>query len=540
MYFDDHLRVTVTGGSIRARGAVKVAATSDITVVAEAGRMSHETALVAAEVVRRGRPLESALPWCAARLIVHDARTGRTQVCTGGTYGSGLAYRSTPEALYLSTSVPWLRESGSVDVRWLAQRLLGSGEADGSPYPGVGFVPLGHRLLWRPGGGPEISAWYQVRRVEVGGAEEWIEAYRHHLLAVLEQVMEPAGEVTALTSAGLDSSTVTAFAASAVGPGRRVRALIHTPVPTDDEPGPGWLADDLPDAQALPRRWPNIDLEPVRNDARLTPLDVLPQYCAQTGLPAFNPSNMVWMLEAQKRARSRVVLTGASGNRTFSYQMRPALGPLLREGSVGALIDETRRRAAASGTPLWRVLAGDVRSALAAGVPGGDGSEFLLPEVRSALAPAPDRSWNPGTPMRDDVLTLGLMSGRPTRLVDVLSAPPLVGLVASLPAAAFVGEGVGRSVARRVGRGVVPDEIRMRRELGAQAHDARQWYRDRGGLADELNDLLRVPQVREVMDTDRIQEQWVRVLRGDRDDWYWADRAIGMAVFLMVQSGTGG
>jgi hypothetical protein len=511
------------------KGAVIVRAAPGIHVAVQAGRISRETAARASDAVRRGRPVENAMPLCAARIVVHNTGSGRTEVVTAGTWPSGVAFRATPDTLHISTSVPWLRRLGVAeepDPDWLVSAILARAAPDGTPYPSIDFLPMGHRLRWQPGAGTAVSSWYQPPRVDPGRGEDWVEAYRDTLRLALAEVLDPGQDIYALTGGGLGSGTVTAFAAELVAP-RRVHAMVHTPVTRDQGKRGGWVAHDLPAARSLVRRWPNIIIEPLRDDARLTPLDVLPEYVAEHELPAMNPANMVWILAGMRRARqagATTVLTGSTGDRTFSYSWPSPTWALLRAGAIGPVITELRGRATASGQPLCRVLAGDLIRPIRPAPPAVP-TKYAL---RESSASGDSRPVNPAVAMRDSVLHLPLCSGRPTWMVDVLSAPPLVGLVASLPVTAFVGEGPGRSVARRVGRGYVPDEVRMRRELDAREVAAPLSPADR--QVKDLGSVLAAAS--DVLDVTALERDWQAMRSGVGGNWVQTERAIGLAIFL--------
>lgn len=560
-YPSEHLRVTIRAGTCECsgHGAEVLEAGRGCTVIADTGRVSAATARAAVEAIRRGRHVQSILPASAGSVLVHDADTGGVELIAGGTWGSAVAYRDAGDTLYVSTSLPWLRRQGTrdpADVLWLAQAMLGSDPPEGTPYSGIGHLPLGHRLRWRPGWPLRVDRWYSPPLEDPRStAEEWVERYRERLRGVLAEVIGPGtADVHVLMSAGLDSTTVAAFAAELIGLRRRVRAMVHTPLPPAAADGPsdeGWVRDDLPAAQTMARRWPNIHVEPLRNDALETPFDVLPSYYRDEELPVLAPTNMVWVLAGRRRAATAqvgAVLTGQSGNRCYSYRLPRLTGPLLRAASPGAAIDALRARARATGAPLWRVLASDVagpklsdRRRPRSRTPLPDaGLAYLAPHVRAELAELEQPSllhapWGPGTSMRENVLSLPLLAGRPTRLVDVLSAPQLLGLVASLPATAFVGVGSGRSFARRVMHGYVPDAIRLRHQLGSQSADAQSVLRDRGGLLVEIDALLADPGVREVLDVERMRRDLQHPTTDRAPMDAWLGRALALGLFVQGQ-----
>jgi asparagine synthase (glutamine-hydrolysing) len=489
-----------------------------------------------------GQCLRIAVP---AVVIVRDRHTGAVEVYAGACGGSAIAFRATGQSLVVSSSLTALRdEQSAVDVEWLVNAMLGGiNRAEGTPWTNIGRVPIGHVLRWSPGSQPTLEQWYVIdtERLE-GTPEEWLEEYRARLDGVVALYRSETGELPVLMSAGLDSTTVAASAA-VVQQSAGVQALIHVPV-TAVPAVQGWVGSDLPDARSMTTRWPHLRLDPIQNLDDITAVDLLPSFVERFSLPMFNPANMVWIGEAQARAASRGqrrILTGSSGNRTYSYRLRRFVVPMLRNGQLGATIDALRHHANLTGTPLWRVVASHIRpdpvSRSAANTPS---LRYLTPAARELFRPVdPQRAladFTPAHPLTGTVMSLPVDWDPECRLVDVLSAPELVGLVARLPPSMFVGEGRHRSFARRVMAGRVPDRIRLRSELGTQGLDSVYAYRRRPELQDTVRQVLADDRVTPVIDQQTAFAAWSTFL-GDAGSGSGIERLLSTAFFLAGGSG---
>jgi asparagine synthase (glutamine-hydrolysing) len=98
----------------------------------------------------------------------------------------------------------------------------------------------------------------------------------------------------------------------------------------------GRYADETPYVQAMARHFPNLDLNLIRSDG-LFYLDGVDRYFALAEAPFRNASNRPWIeaiLCAAQQQGTRVLLDGAAGNLTISWDGRGLLPQLLRAGDV--------------------------------------------------------------------------------------------------------------------------------------------------------------------------------------------------------------
>jgi hypothetical protein len=547
------------------------------TVLAEANRHSQRLAEDVLGRVSFGREVPEALPSVAATVLIHHAQHGSLEVVTGVSPGSGIAYAAAGRGSsggteptrwilsnHLPSLLPLLPTRPNLDERALARYLLLIAR-DHPPYEGVEAVPAGSTLHLSPGKAPQKALWFVADETpRTGSIGEFVEEYCAGIDDVMRAELPEAGDVSALMSAGLDSTMVVGTAAGLLASGdRRIAAHCLDPFPpTEGDGNRGhWLYSDLPDAKAMGELWPNVEVIGLRNDDRLTPIDTLPPRFAATGLPVLNPDNSVWMDLAIRRAAAaghEVILNGQSGNRVFSYEPSNAHFDVLMSRQPGVAIDAIRERADSTGNSVWweaRVLLGPARRPLVR-------ASAVVKSIRTAKSPdalplvsaaAMDRlglraslgespfyrqpgtkvasTWRPGALTGGLSLPETLTTG--VRTADPLAAEPLVRIVARLPPEAFIGVADGRSFARRTMVGRVPDQIRLRRNRGMQASDQVQWYTDSGRLAATMAELAADERVARLIDVDRL----VAPVSIQNAAWVttW-NRALGIGLFIHHQA----
>jgi asparagine synthase (glutamine-hydrolysing) len=147
-------------------------------------------------------------------------------------------------------------------------------------------------------------------------------------------------------SAGLDSASVTASAARLLGAqGKHLTAFTGVPRPQFNNITEPWqLASEGTAASEVARLYPNI--EHVLVDS--TGYDLLQTMKAWTDAmdePALNIVNLLWISAILGQAKQRdigVMLEGASGNGTISWETWAILGHLFRRGRWIKLLNTTR------------------------------------------------------------------------------------------------------------------------------------------------------------------------------------------------------
>lgn len=428
----------------------------------------------------------------------------------------------------------------ALDVSKLVDFVALHDAPDTTVLEGVRRLPLGHLLEHTPGRAPATRRWFAPATEEdrsISPAEAPA-LMREAVRAAVAASLPAAGDVGATLSGGLDSSMVVATAAGLLAPaGRGIHAMTHVPLPGTPDPGGSWVADDGPDAQAVAAALPGVSWSPVANTSLTAPLDSCRWALDRAWYPSFNPANQEWCNQMIVRAEDSglpLLLTGASGNATFSRECGGIVRELLRHGRVGALVRQVRARAAANGALVhaarsvvretlprrvlaWRRDQRRRRMGLSA-APEPDVADLpILADALSDAARADLALLADDFPPDDRASWLDLARldtsrhGYPQNLSDTLwwsdplSDPEVVSLAFRIPEEAWLAEGRNRGLAREAARGLVPDQVRLRTAYGAQSADVGQWVVDQEqayrALVDRFRDSPTVPQF---LDVDRL------------------------------------
>ncbi|MEZ0579739.1 asparagine synthase-related protein [Nocardioides sp. MH1] len=457
----------------------------------------------------------------------------------------------------------------ALDLAKLADFAALHDDAERTVYDGVRRLPFGTALHLSPGRAPRVERWWRPALEEDRSIrpEQAPGLVRDAVRDAVEASLPADGDVAATLSGGLDSSMVVGTAAALLGPqGRRVRALTHRPLPGADEPGGIWEADDGPYAAAMAATVPGIDLDEVVNLDGTTPLAADDWMIRRTWHPPFNPANQVWLNEVVRRAErtgSPVLLTGSSGNATFSREAAGIVRHLARSGRLGAVLRQVRARHGA-GRP-WAGAARDVAREAA--------PERLLAwtRARRGIAPGPGRPLGTADlPFRRELVSdaaiaqLALIEGHlpatRQRWVDFalndesrigaaqnlsetvwwsdpLSDPEVVALALRLPEESWIASGWDRGLARSAAEGLVPDRIRWRRTFGAQAADVGLWVAAAEPAYRALLEQLRAsPSVPQFLDLDALEAGLHRGLTDPATAQLWQavyGRAFSLGAFAV-------
>jgi asparagine synthase (glutamine-hydrolysing) len=217
-----------------------------------------------------------------------------------------------------------------------------------SNFAGIDRVPPGHMLrvtqdsfeckqYWDPSNAPAT----RYRRDE---------DYAEALLEIFDRATEARLRSTKLIgvqlSAGLDSSSVTASAARLLGAqGKRLTAFTAVPRPDFNNIAEPWqLASEGVAASEVARLYPNVDHVLVDSSG----YDLLQTMKAWTDAmdePVLNVVNLLWISAILDQARQRgigVMLEGASGNGTISWETWAVLGQFFRHGRWIKLLNTAR------------------------------------------------------------------------------------------------------------------------------------------------------------------------------------------------------
>jgi asparagine synthase (glutamine-hydrolysing) len=412
---------------------------------------------------------------------------------------------------------------------------------DGSEtfFAGVEKVRVGHVVIVTRGGLRTERYWTPATRsLGLKGTEEHAEAMREQFdRAVSDRLRGAEAGIASHLSAGLDSTTVTATAARLLAPaGGRLTAFTAVPRPGfHGVASPEVIPNEGPHAASVAAMYPNIEHVLVPNTG--SPLASLDRHFFLHERPVLNLCNAVWSNRIQDLARDRklrILLTGARGNMTISYDGMPLLSELAAQGRLLRLARESWslvRSGTRVGTvaaqaigpflpaPIWRAI-GRMR---------GRGRKLtdytaISPDAIEAMRIrqlAAERGLDPNYRPRGNaretriwVLSRSDMGnyhkatlggwGLDTR--DPTADRRLFEFCLSVPLEEYLHDGQRRALVRAAFADRLPPVVAEERRKGHQAAD---WYEGlsaaRGEVAEELAAIAACGPARTVLDSDRMK-----------------------------------
>jgi asparagine synthase (glutamine-hydrolysing) len=428
-----------------------------------------------------------------------------------------------------------------------------------TPFRGIRQLSGGECLDWCDGS-VETRRWWQPQirpLIRFHDPAEYLEAAHEAFEAAVSSCLRAAAPVNATLSGGLDSGLVTAMAARLLN--KQGGSLVaYTSAPATGNAvfqRSRWDADDSSFAAQTAAFQGNIQHIILRSDGRVA-LDLIEQIHQRSGVPVRNGANHLWLDDIARRTGPGVLLTGPRGNFSLSYTGNGGFAELLREWRWKAALHCALQTKKAEGKPLWKTLAGgimprDVFESLRRRL-YGEKVEFLS----LTTADFRKRHWNVLHPQRPTPGTRAFFALKMTQTIAVWAADPLaqwgvewrdptadrrlMELLLSFPLAAFAHEGRARGVARHLGRGLLPEAIRLRRTQGQQSADyavamAQQMLRYRS-LYDRM---LASAACRSIFDLPALDSALKRVEMGELSGAivFPIDRCVDAGVFLMEQEG---
>jgi asparagine synthase (glutamine-hydrolysing) len=449
-----------------------------------------------------------------------------------------VAFASMPKGLHALDEIPTAPD----EERSLQFLALMAETGPRSFFEGVSRVELGQIVTFDRNGMTARTHWQPSgRKLDLaGGADAYAEALRHHLDRAVAARLRGAGDrVGAHLSGGLDSPAVAATAARIMGAqGGKVVAFTAVPRQGYDGPAPeGAFGDESSLAADTAALYSNIEHVLVRPDGR-TVLDQLDRDFYLFERPLANAQ--VWQFwnrinaEAQQRGVS-VLLTGAMGNATMSYNGAHLFSELAREQRYLRLFREGRDMVR-SGRGRWIGVLGN---AYGPHIPKPVWSALhrWRRGVRTGLAPLtmirPDRfgeleaiegangsdfSYRPRPRAFDSRLwglrridfgnnRKGVLAGWGVDMRDPTVDRRLVEFCLSVPTEQYLAAGVPRALMRRAFADRLPASLLDERRRGAQALD---WHEgltaDRERIREEIDRLAQIPSAAASLDLERMRQ----------------------------------
>jgi asparagine synthase (glutamine-hydrolysing) len=335
---------------------------------------------------------------------------------------------------------------------------------------------------WRPDTSPrEVHP--QVR--------DYVDEARALFDSAVASRLRARGGVIATLSGGLDSTLVAVTAARQMAASGKVleafTAIRQPGLPVSDQVQ--WENDDAAWAAAVADFQPNIRQRLV-SPGGLTPLDILPLVHTLSHTPVHNPANLVWAWQMSARAahnRARVVLCGDHGNQSISYAGDLCDANFIPLRRIAGVAQRTWDRVRCIG-----INPHNSSAAVTAAFPDAlqvrrlrPGCEVLLPEfctehheeLLEAPPPASER----------EMFTRAMTAPQPATRVDFMARfgvewldptgdRKLLERLLTFPLHVFRVGNRPRGLARELGRGLIPESVRLRRARNVHFPDETAWF----------------------------------------------------------------
>jgi asparagine synthase (glutamine-hydrolysing) len=485
------------------------------------------------------------------------------------------AFASSPNALFAMPGVP--REiDEDIIVRTL---LFETSREEQTFFRTIRRVACAHALT-ATSKGNSTSCYWRIENtpdVRFKRDDDYVEAMRHLLDEAVGSCLRTIHPVGSHLSSGWDSTAVTAIAAGLMAKeGRTLHAFTSVPAA-------GWkatrqvqsqIADEAPLAALVAGRFDNIEHTLIHNVDRFD-FAALDWYAECFARPRYDVNNAGWYDLMHRSARDkgvRVMLTGASGNRTTSHAGVDRYAKLLRSAKFATFAAEwlaARRRGwstksliGASLHPFmsdqgWDVLLrlmGRVRNNFVVQVmldpsyvrerqigwhpPKGEvGRAGFQRQIRRSQFERWTRSGC------DSVLGQALAAWD-MDLRDPLWDRRIVEFCYGAPDDQFLKDGQRRRMLRRTMAGMLPEEIFEERRRGRQAAD---WYvvaaRSQAMLSAEIDLLAKHPLMSVMLDIARMRKllaTWApEKIAAEPRDYFACERlleAISVGRFVRLHS----
>ncbi len=451
--------------------------------------------------------------------------------------GSRLVIASTPRAIF-AAGAPRRLDDAKLDAA-----LVGSfSDPTRSWFSGINRIEGGSVVIWRREATSSRRFWFieALPEVRFKRDEDYVEALDDLFTRATAEALIGVRKPGLLLSGGLDSQAVASYALDATGPQEPLECYTSVPaqgfVPVE-------RVDTFPDerahVEALAAMYPRLRVhavEAAEHDFthRLTEMFVLGSAMPLAAL------NLHWIHQSLAQASAQgcdAILTGSSGNASFSYDGDTAFPWWLRRGNLARLVRELgsvdRARPLYRRLITWAIMPNlpqPMRARLSKLVGGEpDNPAFPLREdymrrhglhdLADAIPQRPARTarlaraqlLSQATAEAGDTeLALELLHGLPFR--DPTAYRPLFEFCAGIPEDQYRRDGVSRWLARRVLKGRIPEAVRLESRVGQQGADwPMRLERARPALLDELIAMSADDGLAERFDLPRITaalKQW--------------------------------
>jgi asparagine synthase (glutamine-hydrolysing) len=462
-----------------------------------------------------------------------------------------LFFATEPRGLLAQPAVP-----KAIDEEWVARALSALPQKPGAVfYRGLERVMPGHVARVDCAGVRRWRHWRpeSLAPIRFARDEDYEEGLRAALDAAVRDRIAGQAAIGGHLSAGLDSTSVIAFAARRLQSQDR-RLTAFTAVPAGDvDPAdyPGRIVDEGPLAALTAASFPNIDH--VRVSTLSSSLfDAIDRASLAVDAPVSAPINRIWLDAIGDEARRRGVsalLIGQAGNMTISYNGWGWLAELRRQGRWGEMIRVSRaivRQGGSWKSLIDRYVVSQLPGSLRKRVRALAGRPELALHEFSAIRPefaARLRVWDEACDIAGDLTKVDrgetdlrvlmlqtvdtAMFVRAAKrmfgfdMLDPTADRRLVEYCLAIPQDQFLRRGVQRSLILRAMEGVLPAAVLEEPRRGLQSADWHVAMGDaRDEIASEIERLARSPLASEALDLPRMRrmvENWPSGGWGRRD-----------------------
>lgn len=409
-------------------------------------------------------------------------------------------------------------------------------------FQGVTRVPRASRIEVSRDGMDETVFWRpeDIAPVRFAKDSDYVEAldalFREATADVLDGFSNPAVSL----SGGFDSQSVAVYAMAHL-PDAPLLSATSVPQPDWVNPRPERMVDESAHVQALAEMYPQLRLNWITSQGADLGHFQREVFDAAMVAPR-NGANLHWIHDLRREMRAQgadVLLTGAMGNLTFSYNGTGVVHDALRRGDLSRFLSETWH-----GGPGWKLGHRMLREGFVPFLP--ERLRIAFSQWRDGGALSPLESWSPIHPdfarshnVFDRAVAMGMdphylpprsaadfrhkmmsnaineagdispaidrLHGLPAR--DPTAHRKLLEFCFAIPDRQYLDKGRARWLARRLMRGRLPQMVLRERRRGRQAAD---WFSriapERKRLIDEIDWLMSDPDVAGRIDLQRLRQ----------------------------------
>jgi asparagine synthase (glutamine-hydrolysing) len=315
---------------------------------------------------------------------------------------------------------------------------------------------------WRPDTAPrEVHA--QPR--------DYVDEARALFDSAVASRLRARGGVIATLSGGLDSTLVAVTAARQMSvSGKVLEAFTAIPDPRPDADRPPERDNDGAIwAAAVADFHPNIRQRLVA-PAGMTPLDILPVVHALSYTPVSNPANLVWKWQMTARAahnRVRVILCGDRGNRSIGYAGDLCDAHFIRLRQLAGAAQRTWDRVRCIGsTPHTTNTAITLEA----------GTDHREAQQEPESQPSHREMFTDALMSPHDSARVDFLAQFGVEWLDPTADRKLLERLLTFPLHTFRAGNRPRGLARELGRGRLPDSVRLRRAASGRFPDQTAWF----------------------------------------------------------------